>query len=70
MPWVLIFHLFVVVQTPGGERLIDFGPYPSKAWCEVDRSELLAKFRATNGQFAPEVTVRSTGCISPRARIA
>jgi hypothetical protein len=70
MPWVLIFHLFVVVETPHGDRLLDFGHYPSKAWCEADRAELLAKFRATSGVIGPDVTVRATGCISPRARIA
>jgi hypothetical protein len=70
MPWVLIFHLLVVVQTPDGERLLDLGHYPSKAWCEADRSEVLTKLRKTNGQFAPGMTVRATGCISPRARIA
>jgi hypothetical protein len=70
MPWVLIFHLWVVVQTPNGDRLLDFGRFPSKAWCEADRSELLTELRATNGQIGPGVTVRATGCISPRARIA
>ena len=70
MPFVLIFHLLVVVQTPNGDRLFDFGPFPSKAWCEADRSELLAEFRRRGGQIGPGVTVRATGCISPRARIA
>lgn len=67
---LVIFHLLVVVQTPNGERLVDIGPYPSRAWCEADRSKLLDEFRKNNGQFAPGVTVRATGCISPRARIA
>ena len=67
---LVIFHLLVVVQTPGGERLLDLGPYPSKAWCEADRVDALARFRATGGALAPGVTVRATGCISPRARIA
>lgn len=70
MPWLLLYHLSVVVQTPHGERLIDLGPYASKAWCEADRSDLLARLRTSEGQIAPGLKVRATGCISPGARIA
>jgi hypothetical protein len=70
MPSVLVFLLLIVVRDPAGLHVVNMGPFPSKAYCEADRAEVLTKLRAQGGIVGPNARVIATGCISPGARIA
>lgn len=62
----LVFYLVVLVTGPNGDRAINLGPFPSRAFCEADRAEL----RAKGGAVGPDTHVIATGCITRGARIA
>lgn len=67
---VLIFYLVVLVTGPNGDRAINLGPFPSRAYCEADRAELLAELRTKGGEVGTDARVIATGCITRGARIA
>lgn len=67
---VLVFYLLVVVRDPAGLHVVNLGPFPSRAFCEADRAEVLSKLRAQAGVVGPSAIVVATGCVSPGARIA
>lgn len=67
---VLVFYLVVLVTGSNGDRAINLGPFPSRAYCEMDRAELLTELRAKGGLVGPDLRVIATGCITRGARIA
>jgi hypothetical protein len=67
---LVIFHLLVVVHDPVGLHVVDMGPFPSRAFCEADRTEILGKLRLQGGIVGPGARVVATGCVSPGARVA
>lgn len=67
---VLVFYLVVLVTGPNGDRAINLGPFPSRAYCEADRAQLLTELHAKGGLVGPNMHVIATGCLTKGAKIA
>lgn len=67
---VLVFYLVVLITGPAGDKAINLGPFPSRAYCEADRAELLTELRAKGGAVGNDMHVVATGCVTRGARIA